>query len=56
VQDGNGVRVAYVYCMGQDEMASASTAGGKLTRDEARRIANGIAKLPVLLSEKRSDT
>jgi hypothetical protein len=46
VVDANGVRLAYIYSMAANETASASTAGEKLTGEEARRIASGIARLP----------
>jgi hypothetical protein len=46
VRDGNRQAVAYVYC--EDEPGRRTTAK-LLTRDEARRIAANIAKLPALL-------
>jgi hypothetical protein len=46
VRDGNGQAVAYVYC--EDEPGRRSTAK-LLTRDEGRRIAANVAKLPDLL-------
>jgi hypothetical protein len=46
VRDHNGQALAFVYC--EDEPGRRTT-GKLLTRDEARRIAANIAKLPVLL-------
>lgn len=47
VQDANGVALAYVYAI-EDERRKFIL-GGKLSPDEARRIARGIARLPELL-------
>ena len=46
VRDNNRTALAYVYYEGK---AGRRSAAGLLTRDEARRIAANIAKLPGLL-------
>jgi len=49
VVDATGQVLAYVY--GLDDSRDARIAKS-LTRDEARRIASNIAKLPILLTKK----
>jgi hypothetical protein len=51
VRDSNGQPLAYVY---YEEEPGRRNAAGLLTRDEARRIAANIAKLPDLLSRPRT--
>ena len=48
VRDANGQALAYVYF----EEAGGRAAAKLLTRDEARRIAANIAKLPHILSRR----
>jgi hypothetical protein len=46
--DSNGQSLAYVYGYADQRDAEIAKA---LTRDEGRRIANNIAKLPTLLTK-----
>jgi hypothetical protein len=50
VRDANGQQIAYVYCENEPGRRSAAKL---LTKDEARRIAANIAKLPDMLSARR---
>jgi endo-1,4-beta-D-glucanase Y len=48
VKDANGLAVAYVY---DEQERGQRTAANLMTRDEARRIAANIVKLPGLLGK-----
>jgi hypothetical protein len=49
VKDGNGLPVAYVY---YEEDPGRRTAANLMTKDEARRIAANIVKLPTMLLDR----
>lgn len=46
VEDGTGQALAYVYFEDEDARRASM---GRLNRDQARRIARGIAQLPELM-------
>lgn len=49
VQDANGLPLGYFY-FEDDFKRNWAIIGGRLTKDEARRVANGFARLPDLLT------
>src|SRR4051812_28133304 len=51
IRDANGFRLASVHC--RDDLQRWSFGHNHLTSDEARRIANAIARLPELLMLRR---
>jgi hypothetical protein len=51
IRDANGSRLATVHC--RDDLQKWSFGHRHLTSDEARRIANAIARLPELLMQRR---
>lgn len=53
VQDANDLPLAYLY-FEDDFKRNWAVIGGVLTKDEARRIANGFARLPELLSLEKN--
>ncbi len=53
VVDAEGKRLAYVYGLDPKELAAAGHE--RLTKDEARRVASNIAKLPELLGERQEE-
>ncbi len=51
VADANGIPLAYVPC--RDDLQGICYAHSRLTSDEARRIANGIARLPEFMMQRK---
>jgi hypothetical protein len=52
VSDAKGVPLAYVHC--RDDLQGVRFAHNHLTSDEARRIANGIARLSEFMIQNSS--
>lgn len=53
VKDANDFPLAYLY-VEDDVKRNWAIIGGRLTKDEARRIANAIARLPDLLTIEKA--
>jgi hypothetical protein len=51
VVDANGIRLASIYC--SDDLQKWSFGHDRLSSDEARRIANAIARLPEFLMQRQ---
>lgn len=52
IMDAGGFPLAYVYFTDNEQRASVT---GRMSRDEARRIAVNMARLPGLLGRPRND-
>jgi hypothetical protein len=51
VRDANGIQLAAVYC--RDDLQKFAYSHSHLSAEEARKIANGIARLPEFLMQRR---
>jgi hypothetical protein len=51
VKDANGVTLAWIFC--RDDESRYSFGASKLTAEEARRLANGFARLPEFMMQRR---